>query len=67
MLEVDSATIDNDSHNMMKKVPEIEEALVFHVDSVPQQMSTHVTEEQGLINGVLFAALDISNEEDPIC
>ncbi len=51
---------------MVKKVPEIKEALIFHVNGVPQQMSAHVAEEQGLINGVLLAALKISNEEDPI-
>jgi hypothetical protein len=66
VLLVEPSAVADTSQDMVKKVPEIEEPLIFHEQAVPSKVSDHVADKNRLIQRALSATFDVSNEKNPI-
>jgi hypothetical protein len=66
VLVIDAGSVRDYTHDMVKEVSKVEESFVLHVDHVPEHVGTHIAEKNGLVEGILLSALDLSDEQYPI-
>ena len=66
MLIVEAGSVADDTHNVMEEVPEIEEPLILHESHVPDEVRQQVAKNYCLKQGILFPALNISDEDQPV-